>query len=66
MQRVEEGQDYLAETLAHDLAKVIVKEFGADSVMVRIEKLTAVRFARAVGVEIERSAADFAPESTTG
>lgn len=57
---VAEGQDLLAETLAHDLARIVVTEFGAPRVMVRVEKPAAVPAARAAGVEIERTTADFA------
>jgi dihydroneopterin aldolase len=59
VQRVEEGEDFLAETLAHDLARLIVTEFGAARVMVRVEKTSAIPSARAVGVEIERTIEDF-------
>lgn len=59
VQRVEEGEDFLAETLAHDLARLIVTEFGAVRVMVRVEKTGAIPFVRAVGVEIERTIEDF-------
>ncbi|HEX2094950.1 MAG TPA: dihydroneopterin aldolase [Longimicrobiaceae bacterium] len=60
--RILEGRDFLAETLAYDLARLILAEFAVDHVLVRIEKPAAIESARAVGVEIERSRADF----TTG
>jgi FolB domain-containing protein len=42
------------EALASDLAELCLKENGAQSVVVRVEKPGAVRFASSVGVEIER------------
>lgn len=66
VQRVEEGEDYLAETLAHDLARLILTEFGPARVRIRVEKLSAIPAARAVGVEIERTLADFATPGVRG
>jgi len=43
------------EALANDLAKLCLEEANVQSVIVRVEKPGAVRFAEAVGVEIERS-----------
>lgn len=43
------------EALAADLAAICVEEPGAQKVRVRIEKPGALRFAKSVGVEIERS-----------
>ena len=43
------------EALANDLAKICLEEKGVQKVTVRVEKPGAVRFAKAVGVEIERS-----------
>jgi FolB domain-containing protein len=43
------------EALANDLAKICLQEIGVRSVIVRVEKPGAVRFAESVGVEIERS-----------
>lgn len=43
------------ETLANDLAKICLQEKGVQKVIVRVEKPGAVRFAKSVGVEIERS-----------
>jgi dihydroneopterin aldolase len=47
------------EALAADIARIAVIDFGADKATVRVEKPGALRFARSVGVEIERSRADF-------
>jgi FolB domain-containing protein len=49
----------LVESLAAAIARICI-EGGAQRVVVRVEKPGALRFARSVGVEIERSAADFA------
>ena len=43
------------EALANDLAKICLEEKNVKSVLVRVEKPGAVRFAASVGVEIERS-----------
>jgi dihydroneopterin aldolase len=43
------------EALANDLAKICLEEKGVQTVIVRVEKPGAVRFAESVGVEIERS-----------
>ena len=43
------------EALANDLAEICLQEKGVQKVMVRVEKPGAVRFARSVGVEIERT-----------
>ena len=43
------------EALANDLAKICFEDKGVQKVIVRVEKPGAARFARSVGVEIERS-----------
>ncbi|HSJ85633.1 MAG TPA: dihydroneopterin aldolase [Anaerolineales bacterium] len=43
------------EALANDLSKICLQEKGVHTVIVRVEKPGAVRFAESVGVEIERS-----------
>jgi FolB domain-containing protein len=43
------------EALANDLAKLCLEQKGVKKVIVRVEKPGAVRFAKSVGVEIERS-----------
>ena len=60
IQHVEESSDFLVEKLVTDLARMVVLEFGVERVMVRVEKPTALRFAESVGIEIERTRADFA------
>jgi len=43
------------EALANDLAKICLEDKGVQRVILRVEKPGAVRFAKSVGVEIERS-----------
>lgn len=42
------------EALANDLAKICLEQNGVQKTIVRVEKPSAVRFAKSVGVEIER------------
>lgn len=51
---VEESRFQLVETLAERIAGIILDEFGVPWVRVRLNKKGAVRFARDVGVVIER------------
>jgi len=53
---VETAQPLLVEKLAEDVARIVLTEFGVARVRVRVEKPGALRFARSVGVEIERAA----------
>ena len=55
----EKAARFTVEALAEDLAQLCLKETGVQKVRVRVEKPGAVRFARSVGVEIERTKADF-------
>jgi FolB domain-containing protein len=57
---VESAHRFTVESLAADLARLCLEEPGVQRVRVRVEKPGALRFARSVGVEIERSAGDFA------
>lgn len=60
IEHVETSSDYLVEKLVNDIAEIILTEFnGVERVQVRVEKPGALRFARSVGIEIERTAADF-------
>jgi FolB domain-containing protein len=52
---VEKNQRYTVEALAADVAALCLEEKGVEGVRVRVEKPGAVRFARSVGVEIERN-----------
>lgn len=57
---VEGSSHRLVEALATEVARIAVVEHGATRAIVRVEKPGALRFARSVGVEIERTRADFA------
>jgi FolB domain-containing protein len=59
IRHAETAQRLTVEALATDLARICLSEPGVKKVQVRIEKPGAVRFAAAVGVEIERSIEDF-------
>ena len=51
-----EGAERLTvEALANDLAKICLEDEGVQKVILRVEKPGAVRFAKSVGVEIERT-----------
>jgi 2-amino-4-hydroxy-6-hydroxymethyldihydropteridine diphosphokinase len=50
----ERAERYTVEALASDIARLCLEEPGVQGVRVRVEKPGAVRFARSVGVEIER------------
>ncbi|MDO8754377.1 MAG: dihydroneopterin aldolase [Anaerolineales bacterium] len=49
---------FTVEALANDLAKICLQENGVQKVIVRVEKPGAVRFAKSVGVEVERKRDD--------
>jgi len=51
----ESAKRYTVEALAADIAGLCLEVSGVHKVQVRVEKPGAVRFSRAVGVEIERS-----------
>jgi len=57
-QHAESAHRLTVEALAADLARLCLEEPGVQKVVVRVEKPGAVRFARTVGVEIERSRED--------
>lgn len=63
---VGESQFHLVETLTERIAQLIVTEFGVSWVKVRLNKQGAIRGARDVGIQIERSAEDYAgvPQQT--
>jgi len=56
---VESARHYTVEALAGAIARLCVVEHDAARVIVRVEKPGALRFARSVGVEIERERADY-------
>lgn len=53
---VETSQRFTVEALAADIAGICLAQDGVASARVRVEKPGALRFARSVGVEIERTA----------
>jgi len=55
---VETSTRYTVEALAADIADLCLREPGVVRVRVRVEKPGALRFARSVGVEIERARDD--------
>lgn len=55
---VESSRYYLVEKLATEIAYACLEEPGVERALVRVEKPGALRFARSVGVEIERSRSD--------
>ena len=55
---IEGGAPLLVERLADELARIALDEFGVRKVKVRVEKPGALRFARSVGIEVERAAGD--------
>jgi FolB domain-containing protein len=57
---VESSADFLVEKLISDIAQLILTEFPAvQRTIVRLEKPGALRFATSVGVEIDRTLADY-------
>jgi FolB domain-containing protein len=56
---VEKSQRFTVEALAEDIARISCQTPGVTLAVVRVEKPGALRFARSVGVEIERRPADF-------
>ncbi|MEZ5332339.1 MAG: dihydroneopterin aldolase [Thermoanaerobaculia bacterium] len=56
---VESSRHYLVEALATAVARICCVDHGVESAVVRVEKPGALRFADSVGVEIERTPADF-------
>jgi FolB domain-containing protein len=57
---IENSEHFTVETLAAKIAQICLEETGVLRVRVRVEKPGALRFAKSVGVEIERGAEDFA------
>ena len=57
---VESAGRFTVEALAADVARLCLETPGVQRVRVRVEKPGALRFARSVGVEIERQAGDLA------
>lgn len=51
----EQASRLTVEALANDIAQLCLDESGVEKVNVRVEKPGALRFAKSVGVEIERA-----------
>ncbi len=60
LDHVEESEYFLVEKMAHKIAEIAVMEFAIQRALVSVEKPGALRFARSVGVVVERTPADFA------
>jgi FolB domain-containing protein len=56
---VTDSSDFLVEKLVEDIARIIIIDFEVERAIVRVEKPGALRFAKSVGVEIERSRSDY-------
>ncbi len=52
---VEDSKYYLLEALAEAIARICLDHKGVEEVQVRVDKPAALRFARTVGVEINRA-----------
>jgi FolB domain-containing protein len=57
---VEGSNRFTVEALAHDIAQICIRTDGVEKALVRVEKPGALRFAKSVGVEIERGREDLA------
>jgi FolB domain-containing protein len=55
---IETSNHFLVETLAHRLAKFAIDE-GAKHVLIKVEKPSALRFSKSVGVELLRTPDDY-------
>ena len=56
---VESSSFLLVERLVTEVARLILSEFPVSRVTVRVEKPGALRFAKSVGIEIDRTREDF-------
>jgi len=59
IKHVESSADYLVERLVNDIARIVLTEFDVERVIARVEKPGALRFAKSVGIEIERTRKDY-------
>jgi 2-amino-4-hydroxy-6-hydroxymethyldihydropteridine diphosphokinase len=62
IRRVEDSAFYLVEKMAAEIAAICLEEPGVARATVRVEKPGALRFARSVGVAVERTRADLAAQ----
>jgi FolB domain-containing protein len=63
IEHVAASSDFLVEKLVTDIARLILLEYNVERVVARVEKPGALRFAQSVGIEIERTRADFVEDS---
>ena len=56
---VESSEHLLVESLVTEIARLILSEYPIIRARVRVEKPGALRFAKSVGIEIDRRRADF-------
>ena len=56
---VEASEHLLVERLVTEIARLILTDYPISRVRVRVEKPGALRFAKSVGIEIDRRCADF-------
>lgn len=63
IRHVEESADFLVEKLVSDIAQIVLTEYEVERAIVRVEKPGALRFAESVGIEIDRTKADYLDES---
>ena len=56
---MESSSFLLVERLVTEVARLILSEFPVSRVTVRVEKPGALRFAKSVGIEIDRTREDF-------
>lgn len=56
---VEASSFLLVERLVTEIARLILTEYPISRVQVRVEKPSALRFAKSVGIEIDRRRVDF-------
>lgn len=54
LEMAEQSQFFLVEALAHSMATICLEDTRVQQVRILVEKPTALRFARTVGVEITR------------
>ena len=64
LQFVEHSQFQLVETMAENIAKLVVTEFAVPWVRVKLNKQGAIRGSRDVGILIERRREDYAAAGT--
>lgn len=55
---IDESKRFTVEALANDIAEICLRTQGVERARVRVEKPGALRFARSVGIEIERGKED--------